>query len=69
LRISLFDDNDLLRFHYFCFYLLLFARFQVAGLLRLLSHALNSIHHIRLLRQKSIPEVGGPLNVIRQAFN
>jgi hypothetical protein len=69
LRISLFDDNDLFRFDYFRFYFLLFARFQVAGILCLLSHALHCIHHIRLLRQESIPEVRGPLDVIGQAFH
>jgi hypothetical protein len=65
----LLNHNDLLGFHYFCLNLLLLARLEIARTLRLRSHALHSIHRLRLLRQESIPEVRGPLDVIRQALN
>ncbi len=69
LRIGLLDDDDLFRFHSFHFYFLLFTRFQVAGPLSLLAHALHCLHDVALLRQKCIAEVGGPLDVIRQALD
>ncbi len=49
LWIRLFDDDDLLGFHYFRFYLLLLIRFQVARALRFLAHTLHSVHDIILL--------------------
>jgi hypothetical protein len=48
--ICLLNDNDLFRFHNFCFYFLLFRGFQVARVLSLLPHALNRVHHFGLLR-------------------
>src|SRR4051794_34028357 len=44
LRIRLFNDDDLLGFHYLRLNLLLVAGLQVARTLRLLSHALHRIH-------------------------
>jgi hypothetical protein len=65
----LLNHNDLLGFHYLRLNRLLVAGLQIARTLRLLSHALRSIHHLRLLRQEGIPEVRGPLDVIRQALH
>jgi hypothetical protein len=50
------------------FYLLLLGRFQIAGVLCLLAHALHGIHHIALLRQKRVAQVRGPLNVFCQTL-
>ncbi len=36
---------------------------QLAGLLRLLPQGLHRIHHVLLLRQKSVAQVGGPIHV------
>jgi hypothetical protein len=50
LRIGLFDDNDILLFDEPCFDRLLLGRFQRASVFGLLSHPLNGIHYIALLR-------------------
>ncbi len=50
-------------------HLLLLGRFQMAILLGLFPHALNRRHHIALLRQKSIPQISGPLNVVGESFD
>ena len=63
------DDNDLLGFDYLGFYFLLLGRFQVSSVLGLFPHSLNGVHHIALLGQKSIAEIGSPLNVIREALH
>jgi len=65
----LFDHNDLFRLHDFCFHFLLLGGFQVAGILRFLAHALNSIHHVALLGQKCIAEIRGPLDIIGEALH
>ncbi len=67
--IGLLNNDDLLRFHDFGFNFLLFRRFQVAGILGLFPHALDGIHHVRLLSQKGISQVSGPLDIIRQTFD
>jgi len=46
----LFDDNDILLFDQPGFDRLLLGRFQRAPILGLLSHPLNGIHYIALLR-------------------
>jgi hypothetical protein len=69
LRIRLFDDHDLLGFHHLDFHLLLFGGFQVACVLCLFPHALNSIHNGALLSEKCVAKIGGPLNVIRETFD
>jgi hypothetical protein len=33
------------------------------------AHALNRIHHIRLLRQECVSQVGGPLNIARHTLH
>ena len=69
LRIGLLDDDHLFVFDHLGFHLLLLGGFQVPRALGLLAHALHRIHHIALLRQKSISQVGGPLDVIRQPLD
>jgi hypothetical protein len=54
LWIRLFDNDDLLGFNNFRFYLLLLTRFQVTRALRFAAHTLHGIHDIRLLRQKCV---------------
>jgi hypothetical protein len=51
------------------FYFLLFSGFEIAIVLCFLAHALHSIHQICLLSQKSIAEIGRPLDIVRQTFN
>ena len=67
--IGLLDDNDLLGFDHLGFYFLLLGRFQVSSVLGLFPHALNGVHHIALLGQKSVAEIGSPLDVIREALH
>ena len=62
------DHDHAFVFDDFGFHLLLFGRFQVAFVLSLLAHALHGIHDIALLREKCIPQVGGPLNVVCEAI-
>jgi hypothetical protein len=50
------------------FDLLLLSRLQIALGLGLLAHALYGRHHIALLREKSIPQVGCPLNIVGEPF-
>ena len=69
LWIGLLNDNDLLGLDNFCFHLLLLSGFQIARVLGLFPHALNGIHHVTLLCQESIAQVGDPLNVIRKALH
>jgi len=46
------------------FHLLLLARFQMATFLGLPPHPLDRRHHIALLREKGIPQIRSPLNVV-----
>ena len=54
LGICLFDYDHTLALDDLSLHLLLLARFQIAGVLRLFAHALHGIHHIALLRQESV---------------
>jgi hypothetical protein len=66
LRIGRFDYDNALAFNDSGFYLLLLGGFQIAFILGFLAHPLNGIHDVTLLRQKSVAEIRGPLNVISQ---
>ena len=68
LRTRRLDDDyalviDRLRLH-----LLLLRRLQIALVLSLPPHALHGRHHLALLREKGIPKISGPLNVVREPF-
>jgi hypothetical protein len=54
LRIGLLDHDHALTFDDFCLHLLLLSRFQIAGALRFLAHALHGIHNVTLLSQECI---------------
>jgi len=54
---------DRLRLH-----LLLLGRLQIPFVFGLSPHALHGRHHIALLREKSIPQVCGPLNIVGEPF-
>jgi hypothetical protein len=69
LRIRLFDDDSALAFDDLCLYFLLLTRLQIAGVLSLLAHPLNCVHHICLLRQKRIAEISCPLDIVSQALD
>jgi hypothetical protein len=64
LWVGLLDHDHTLALDDFGFHLLLLGRFQIAVVLCLLAHSLDSIHDIALLRQERVAQVGGPLNVI-----
>jgi len=64
LRAGLLDDDNLLTLDDLGFDFLLFGGFQVPCILSFLSHALDGIHYVALLRKKSIPEIGRPLDVV-----
>ena len=69
LRIRLLDHDYLLVLDGLFFDLLLVIRSQSSFLLGLRAHPLDGVHDIALLRQKGITEIGGPLNVIGEAFD
>ncbi len=69
LRIRLFDDDRALSFDDLCLYFLLLTRLQIAGILSLLTHTLDCIHHIGLLCQKRVAEISCPLNIVCQPFD
>jgi hypothetical protein len=46
----------------------LFVGLQSSLVLRLVAHSLNSIHHVGLLGQKRIAQIGCPLNVVGEPF-
>jgi hypothetical protein len=54
LRIRLLDDDYTLAFDNLRLYFLLFIRFQIALLLRLLTHTLDRIHDVLLLSQEGV---------------
>ena len=47
----------------------LFGGFQVSGVFGLLAHALHGIHHIVLLREERVSQVGRPLDVLGQQLD
>jgi hypothetical protein len=64
LRIGLFDNDDALAFDDLGFDRLLFVRFQIASVLGLLTHALNCVHDVALLRKKCVSKIRGPLDIV-----
>jgi hypothetical protein len=68
LWISLFDHDHTLALDDFGFHLLLLGRFQIAGVLGFLAHALHGIHHITLLCQERVAQIRGPLNIVSQTL-
>src|SRR6201993_820120 len=68
LWIRLLDHDHTLALDDLGFHLLLLGRFQIAGVLCLLAHALHGIHHVALLRQERVAEIGGPLNVVCESL-
>jgi hypothetical protein len=69
LRTRLFYYDYAFAFDNLGFHLLLLIRFQVALVLGLLAHALHSFHHIVLLSQKRVAEIGRPLDVVRKSLH
>jgi hypothetical protein len=65
----LLDYNHLLALNCLGFDLLVFIRHQSSFALRHQAHPLDGVHHIGLLRKKGVTEIGGPLNVVCQAFH
>jgi hypothetical protein len=68
LRVRLLNNDYLFVLNRLGFYFHLFVRFQ-SLVLGLLPHALDGIHNVALLRQEGVAEIGGPLNVVAQAFH
>jgi hypothetical protein len=64
LRIRRFDDDNALLFDHFRFYDLLRSSLERSFFLGFSAHALNRIHHVGLLRQKGVAQIGGPLNIL-----
>jgi hypothetical protein len=63
LWVRLLNNDHLFVLNRLGFYLHLFVRLQ-ALILGLLAHALDRVHHIRLLRQECVPQIGCPLNIV-----
>jgi len=47
----------------------LFGGLQIALVLGFFSHALHGIHHVLLLSQEGVAQIGGPLDVICKSFD
>jgi hypothetical protein len=69
LGIGLLDYNNLLGFNDLGLDLLLFVGFQIALFLGLRSHPLYRFHHVILLNQESVTQLGGPLDVVREPLD
>ena len=67
--LGLLDNDDLLAFHHLGLDCLLLAGFEIAFVLGLRAHALHRIHYLSLLSEKGVSQIGGPLDVICQAFH
>jgi len=65
LGVSLLDDHYALLLHYLGFDLDLLVGGQFSGCRRLGTHALNSVHHLGLLCQKGVAQLGGPFDVVK----
>jgi len=65
----LFDHDHTLILDHPRLYLLLLSRFQIAVVVSLFAHALHGIHHIALLRQESVAQICGPLNIVCHALH
>jgi hypothetical protein len=63
------DDDLFATFNRLGLHCLLRARFQISCALSLGSHPLDRRHHIGLLRQKRVPEIGRPLNIPSQSLD
>jgi hypothetical protein len=68
LRVGLLDHDHSFVLNDLGFYLLLLGRFQIPLVLGFFAHALYGIHYVALLRQKCIPQIRRPLNVVCQTL-
>jgi hypothetical protein len=69
LGARLLNNDHLFALHGLRFNFHLFVRFQIALFLGLFAHALHRIHHVALLCQESVAEIGGPLNIIGEPLH
>jgi hypothetical protein len=63
------DYYNLFVFHGLGFDLLLFGTLQISLVFRFAAHALDRVHHVTLLRQEGVTEVGSPLDVVSQSLD
>jgi len=69
LRVGLFDHDYGLALNDLRFYLYLLIRFQIAFVLGLRAHALDSVHDIFLLREEGVAQIRSPLNIVGKTFH
>jgi hypothetical protein len=69
LWVGLLDHDHTFVLNDLGFDLLLLGRFQIPLVLGFFAHALHGIHYIALLRQESVAQIGGPLNVVSETFH
>jgi hypothetical protein len=69
LGVRLLNDDHLFALHGLRFNFHLLVRFQIALFLGLLAHALHRVHDVALLREESVAQVGGPLNIIGEPLH
>ena len=50
-------------------HLLLLGRLEVARILRLPAHPLHGVHHVGLLREEGVAEIGRPLDVVGEPLH
>jgi hypothetical protein len=69
LRIGLLNHNDTFLLNDLRLDLYLLVGLQLPGRLRLRAHTLNSIHHIRLLREECVAQLRRPFDVLGQLLD
>ena len=69
LGVRRLDDDDCLSLDDLRLDLLLLVRLQGPVVLGLLPHPLDGVHDVALLREEGVPEVGRPLDVVREPLH
>src|SRR5580658_1528131 len=69
LWVGLLNDNYSLRLYYLRFHSLLLGGFQVSCIHGLLAHSLHRVHHVTLLREEGVTQVGGPLDAVNKLLH
>ena len=67
--VRLFDHDYLFALYNLGFHFLLLVRLQGPFVLGFRTHALDGIHHIFLLCEKDVAEIGSPLNIVGQTLH
>jgi len=65
----LLNNHHAFLFNYLSLYLDLFVGGQFSGCRRLATHTLNGVHHLGLLGEKGVAQLGGPFDVVEELLH